>query len=211
MFTGTRVYAPPEWISSRKYKAEPSTVWQLGILLFDMVFGNIPFETDTQILAARLTWFRPVSRECRELIAQCLSVNASDRPSLEQMAQHSWIAASMKELETLQVCSDNCIQHITDLTDIRQQDSQDAYCEQADDVTCVADTDVACESVHATGDSSGYSSSGSGSGFDSERHSSDQHVDCAVELTADRPKWIPKIFSVTFNCMQSKMHNMGIM
>ncbi|KAK3519120.1 hypothetical protein QTP70_018485 [Hemibagrus guttatus] len=53
-FAGTRKYAPPEWFIQGQYLADPATVWSVGVTLYRLVCGCLPFETTEETIIGYL-------------------------------------------------------------------------------------------------------------------------------------------------------------
>ena len=65
----------------------------MGILLYAMVFGDIPFKTDDQIEHAHLN-FPPdiqLSDNVSSCIKGCLTVSETERITLAQLQNHPWL------------------------------------------------------------------------------------------------------------------------
>ena len=58
---GTRLFYPPEWLTKSTYYAVPGTVWAVGVMLYRMLQGSLPFDTNKQIIAASVSFKKPIS------------------------------------------------------------------------------------------------------------------------------------------------------
>ena len=52
--SGTRSYCPPEWFRQLQYLPLEATSWSLGVLLFILVTGQLPFKNEIQICLGRV-------------------------------------------------------------------------------------------------------------------------------------------------------------
>ncbi|RNA20315.1 serine threonine- kinase pim-3 [Brachionus plicatilis] len=91
-FHGTRQYKPPEYIAHKKYTAHASTIWTLGILLYDMCNGQLPFETEQDILEYNIQMKASLSHEYKELLFDCLKREPAMRPALADLLLYQWIS-----------------------------------------------------------------------------------------------------------------------
>lgn len=90
-FSGTPEFYPPEWFVDREYYARTACVWSLGVLLFDMTQGEIPFKQKEKIVENKPTYKHPISESCQNLIKWCMNTNQNSRPTLEQIQCHMWV------------------------------------------------------------------------------------------------------------------------
>ncbi|NXV65861.1 PIM1 kinase, partial [Molothrus ater] len=101
--SGTPEYSPPEWILSGCYHGQPATIWSLGILLYELLCGHLPFHTNKDIVWGQLFFLPWVSQECHHLIRWCLCMEPTDRPALEDLFEHSWLQEPCLAQETAEM------------------------------------------------------------------------------------------------------------
>lgn len=97
-FRGTNLYKPPEYCLNKCFYPRPSTVWTIGIILFDMVCGHFPFENDSEILNHQKNYLKftrkCLSKEFKNLIASCLAFYVADRINIDKILADKWMQAS---------------------------------------------------------------------------------------------------------------------
>ncbi|KAK7938375.1 hypothetical protein WMY93_001701 [Mugilogobius chulae] len=71
---GAVQYASPEWFREHKYTAGPTTVWQMGLLLYAMLFNRKPLINERTIASMRRAPIpRTIPEDCRDLLRGCLA------------------------------------------------------------------------------------------------------------------------------------------
>ncbi|KAJ3569820.1 hypothetical protein NP233_g4797 [Leucocoprinus birnbaumii] len=98
-FCGTTGYASPEMLQRKKYQGPEVDVWSLGIILYCLLTGTLPFDDDDEaVMRAKIIqgafedplW---LSLEARDLIQKILQRDTSKRISIPQILAHPWFTA----------------------------------------------------------------------------------------------------------------------
>ncbi|XP_076132945.1 NUAK family SNF1-like kinase 1 [Alosa pseudoharengus] len=95
-FCGSPLYASPEIINGLPYQGPEVDCWALGVLLYALVHGSMPFDGSSysglteQIRQGRFRRPQPPSDACA-LIGWMLTVRVEDRATVEDVANHWWV------------------------------------------------------------------------------------------------------------------------
>jgi serine/threonine protein kinase len=101
-FCGSPCYCAPECLARRQYDGRLSDVWSLGVVLFAMVTGSVPWTVANtsamlrQVLSANYTIPAHVSPKCRDLIQKMIVCDPAQRVSVERVLAHPWMACAQK-------------------------------------------------------------------------------------------------------------------
>ncbi|CAH1796976.1 unnamed protein product, partial [Owenia fusiformis] len=110
---GSPPYAAPELFEGLEYDAPKVDIWSLGVVLYVLVCGALPFDGSTlQSLKTRVVngKFRIpfyMSTECESLIRSMLTVDCNKRISMREIVQHEWMKLGGEDPEFERLISDS--------------------------------------------------------------------------------------------------------
>jgi len=107
---GTVCYSAPEMLKGEKYAGEKVDVWSLGIILYALLVGELPFDDDdelvtkTRILKEEPNYPDSFPPQARELCQSLLSKRPILRPTLADILQNPWLSEhAPRQQETLKL------------------------------------------------------------------------------------------------------------
>jgi len=96
-FSGSPLYLPPEVLSHKPFNPFLADVWAVGVLAFELLTGQVPFDSDSydDLVSIVTNDYVPLveyaSTEFDDFIQRTLAKNPEDRLSLNQVINHPWL------------------------------------------------------------------------------------------------------------------------
>ncbi|TFL00331.1 hypothetical protein BDV98DRAFT_112370 [Pterulicium gracile] len=95
-FCGTTGYASPEMLQGKKYCGPEVDIWSLGIILYTLLTGTLPFDDDDELemrnKIIKGSYEDPewLSADARNLLSKILQSDPSKRPCIANILTHPW-------------------------------------------------------------------------------------------------------------------------
>ncbi|XP_070354754.1 aurora kinase C isoform X2 [Equus asinus] len=100
---GTLDYLPPEMIEGRTYN-EKVDLWCIGVLCYELLVGNPPFESNShnetyrRILKVDVRFPPSIPSGAKDLISKLLRYQPLERLPLDQILEHPWVRAHSRRV-----------------------------------------------------------------------------------------------------------------
>ncbi|XP_060843888.1 MAP/microtubule affinity-regulating kinase 3-like isoform X2 [Rhopalosiphum padi] len=104
-FCGSPPYAAPELFQGKRYDGPEVDVWSLGVILYTLVSGSLPFDGSTlrelreRVLRGKYRIPFYMSTDCENLLKKFLVLNPLKRASLEVIMKDKWMNLGCEEDE----------------------------------------------------------------------------------------------------------------
>lgn len=96
-FCGSPPYAAPELLCAPSYAGSPVDMWAVGVLVFLLVSGELPFpaqqlpQLKRQILAGGVPWPERVGTHCRRLVSSLMRSRPEERVTAGAALRSQWL------------------------------------------------------------------------------------------------------------------------
>lgn len=105
--SGTPAFMAPEIIAGQGYEGYASDLWSLGVVLYSLLTGTLPFrgnnsiELNENILKGSFNKEIKVSNEVKDLLEKLLNVNPAERITMKEIWGQDWISKETSSEETV--------------------------------------------------------------------------------------------------------------
>ena len=94
---GTPAFSPPEWINGQAYYPESCTIWNIGVILYELIIGCLPFTSEKDVKKCHLNFPDHVSNVAKDFIKKLLQHDLCLRPTYTEARNHIFLDMDLPE------------------------------------------------------------------------------------------------------------------